>query len=259
MLQLLLLTISTSSFTVQNPHHRPPKFAKRHFKAVSASLSASDSEWLANGLGYVVGAGSLLLYTPIAAKIIRQRSADGLVLSTWWLKLTSYAASDIYAYRNGYPITQYIETLVITFEAGVILLLVGYLQKRLDGRFALITFGTGSAALWALTAAPPSGLAAAQAASTLLNTGALLPQLALNARKRSAGDYSPITASLACTGCLIRIFTTNELAGGDPLLLAGFVAGFALNAALLAQVIYFGVVADGKSISGVMTSDFTSK
>ena len=59
----------------------------------------------------------------------------------------------------------------------------------------------------------------------MVGTGALLPQIALNARTRSTGDYSPVTAALACAGCLIRLFTTEQLAGGDPLLLAGFGVG----------------------------------
>ena len=37
-------------------------------------------------------------------------------------------------------------------------------------------------------------------------------------------------------GCAIRLFTTVELAGADPLLLYGFGFGLALNGALLAQV-----------------------
>ena len=38
---------------------------------------------LAEILGYMVGAGPLLLYTPIAVRVLRQRHADGLAISTW--------------------------------------------------------------------------------------------------------------------------------------------------------------------------------
>ena len=90
------------------------------------------------------------------------------------------------------------------------------------------------------------------------NTGALLPQLALNARQQSPGGYSPLTAGLACGGCSIRLFTTIELAGSDPLLLAGFGFGLALNGALLAQIIYYGAVVPGRPLLDVFTSDFAS-
>ena len=53
----------------------------------------------AKGIGYLIGIGSLLLYTPIAIRICRQQHANGLVISTWWLKLISYILSDIFYTR----------------------------------------------------------------------------------------------------------------------------------------------------------------
>lgn len=50
---------------------------------------------LAEGLGYLIGAASVLLYTPIAVRIIRKKTADGLTVSTWWLKLTSLTCTDV--------------------------------------------------------------------------------------------------------------------------------------------------------------------
>ena len=95
-------------------------------------LAAAD---VATVLGYVVATGSLLLYTPIALRIVRTGSADGLTLSTWWLKLGSYTCSDLYCYSNGYPVSAYAETLVITLEAACILGLVAAYQDRLDAGF----------------------------------------------------------------------------------------------------------------------------
>ena len=51
---------------------------------------------VATGLGYLIGAASVLLYTPIAIRIIRTKSADGLSISTFWLKLVSYTCTDVY-------------------------------------------------------------------------------------------------------------------------------------------------------------------
>ena len=98
-------------------------------------------------------------------------------------------------------------------------------------------------------------------------------QIRLNATRGEAGDYSPGTAALACTGCATRLFTTMQLAGGDTLLIAGcglvtitsatahsphqeqqliarsirqiplsyrFGLALLLNGVLLAQLIYFG-------------------
>ena len=224
----------------------------------STGESPVDSSMLAVGLGYLVGAGSLLLYAPIGYRVCRERDASGLTLSTWWLKLASYTCSDVYSYSNAYPLSTYIETLIITAQAATVLAIVAFYQKRVDASFVALAIGYAGATMWALTAAPPQAVALGQAAATLLNTGALLPQLALNYERRSPGEYSPVTAGLACTGCAIRLFTTMELTSGDPLLLAGFAFGLAVNAALLAQIVGYGTMVQGQSLKAVLTADFAT-
>ena len=223
-----------------------------------AEIPGSAEGVLARGLGYVVGAGSLLLYTPIAIRVCRQRNADGLTLSTWWLKLFSYTCSDVYSFSNHYPVSTYLETLIITLEAAAVLTIVAYFQRRLDLGFAAVALGYAAACVWALTAAPAEAIALGQAAATLLNTAAVLPQLLQNLQRRSPGDYSPLTAGLACAGCTIRLFTTVQLAGSDPLLLAGFGSGLAINGLLLAQIGWYGVVVEGRPLVDVLTADFVS-
>lgn len=222
----------------------------------STSGVTTDSEALATALGYLIGAGSLALYTPILLRVFRQKSARGLTLSTWWLKLSSYACSDVYSFRNGYPLSTYVETLIISVEAALVLVAVAAYQRRIDASFALCAVLLLAACSWALTDAPPQAIACAQGSATLLNTGALIPQLAQNSFRREAGGYSPITAALACTGCAIRLFTTKELADGDPLLLAGFGCGLVLNAALLGQIVWYGVVVAGQPLLSVLSADF---
>lgn len=55
---------------------------------------------LAEGLGYLIGAGSVLLYTPIAVRIVRTKSADGLTISTWWLKIVSFTSTIVRICEN---------------------------------------------------------------------------------------------------------------------------------------------------------------
>ena len=222
------------------------------------TLLVSESGTVARGLGYLVGAGSLLLYSPIAIRVVRQQDASGLTLSTWWLKLLSYACSDVYSFSKGFPASTYIETLVVTVEAAIVLALVAFYQRRVDAPFAALSLAYVVGLAWALLAAPAEAIALGQAAATLLNTGALLPQILLNFQQRSPGGYSPLTAGLACAGCSIRLFTTVELAGSDALLLAGFGFGLALNGALLAQILYYGSVVEGRPLLEVLTADFSA-
>jgi mannose-P-dolichol utilization defect protein 1 len=224
----------------------------------TTSLSAAtttDATFLATSLGYLVGAGSLILYTPIAVRILRQRTADGLTLSTWWLKLAAYSCSDIYAFTNGYPLSTYVETLIITAEAFVVLILVAHYQKRMEASFAA---GLGVflvVVVLGISVAPPELVAVGQAGAALLNVGALIPQFQLNAKLQTAGGYSPVTAGLAATGCLIRVFTTIQLADSDPLLMGTFGLALVLNSSLFLQIMYYGVMVEKRDVWAVLAAD----
>lgn len=125
-------------------------------------------------------------------------------------------------------------------QSGAILLFVAHLQRRLHTP----AFAAGSAVYACLVVAglrglPPWALSSLQLAATVSVTGALLPQLLLNARRRSSGGWSPLTAGLSALGNAVRVFTTVQLTR-DPLLLGGFVAGFAVNAVMLWQIVAWG-------------------
>ena len=227
--------------------------------SILLAMSDEDKSLLATALGYLIGAGSLLLYTPIAVRVVRQKSANGLALSTWWLKLGSYLCSDIFYITKAYPISTYIETLTITVEAGVVLFLVAYLQQSLfNVRFIGLASIFALLTAYGLTIAPPEVVAFGQISSVALNSGALVPQFLLNMRNQTKGDYSPVTAGLASAGCAIRIFTTIALTDSDPILLGTFAAAFLLNSALLCQIIYYGVFVEGLSPIAVLMADVKS-
>ena len=227
--------------------------------AASETDPTEATKGLAMALGYVVGLGSLLLYTPIAVRLWRQQSAAGLADSTWWLKLSSYTCNDVYSYTKGYPLSTYVETLIITAEAAIILGLVSYYQKTWQKpEFALGILLYCLVTFWGLTWAPDSVLAAAQFGAAALNTAALVPQFLLNYQGQTKGDYSPTTAALASTGCLIRVFTVTQLADSDPILLFSFGLALVLNTLLLLQIIYYGVFKEGLSLGAVFAADLGS-
>ena len=196
-----------------------------------------------------MGAGSLLLYAPILVRLVRSRSADGLSEATWWLQLFGFTTVCIYNSAKGFPLAAYVETLSFAVQSGFILLAILLLQAR-PGRPALrqphVLAGIAAyAALWAAAGAglSPPLLACLQVAATVGITGALLPQLWMNAQRRSGGGWSPITAGLSAAGNAVRCWTTMQLTG-DGILLAGFAAGFLVNAALLAQILLWSRVPD---------------
>ena len=218
--------------------------------------SSTQQEVLARLLGYLVGFGSILLYTPIAIRVVLQKHANGLVMSTWWLKLTSYLLNDIYFVRKSYELSTYAETVVITIEALVVLLLVIYYQKRYREISVWFLFGVlvGNT-LYGLTLAPEALVASGQLISAAINTGALVPQFWHNYSTQSKGDYSPLTAGLAMVGCGIRLFTTMTLNDSDPVLLITFWLALIVNAALLCQIVYYGVAVEGLLLWQVLAAD----
>lgn len=243
--------------------HKSP--ITNHRSSVTRELSALaaippiDAGSIAQGLGYLVGTGAVLLYTPIAIRVIRQESADGLTLTTWWLKLVSYTCSIVYNFDKGYPLSTYAETAVLAIESTTILVLVAYYQRKLFNiqflsLVAVFVVVVGVALNDQIT--PSEVLALGQGGSAVINVFALVPQFALNARTKTAGDYSPITASLATVGTLIRLFTTVQLANSDPLLLGSYGLAFVLNGSLLLQILYNGIRYEGKSLQAVLTADY---
>jgi uncharacterized protein with PQ loop repeat len=216
----------------------------------------SSADHVADGLGFLLGIGSLALYTPILVRVFRQGNAEGIALSTFWLKLTAYCCADIYSFARGYPLSTYIDPLSLTVEAALLLFTVAFLQRKLDASFVVAVLALVLACAWALVAAPMETLALASVASTVLNTGALVPQIALNARRSSSGDYSPLTAALACGGCTVRLFTTVRLSSSDPFLMAGFGSAVAVNSTLLAQIIWYSAIIEKRPWASLVYRDF---
>jgi len=212
--------------------------------------------FVAKALGYLVGAGSLLLYTPIAVRVCRQKHADGLVLSTWWLKVASYLLSDMYYVRKRYDVSTYAETLIITVESAVVLLLVARYQRSFETvGFRIRSVSLVAYAFWGFLFAPDALVATGLLVSSVGNALALVPQFRHNYVSKTKGDYSPLTAFLAAGGCAIRVFTTVTLNGGDPYLMGTFLLAVVLNGMLFGQILYYGTVAEGLTVFQVLLAD----
>mmetsp|Transcript_20364 Transcript_20364/g.57850 ORF Transcript_20364/g.57850 Transcript_20364/m.57850 type:complete len:343 (-) Transcript_20364:741-1769(-) len=214
---------------------------------------------LAELLGYVVGLGSFFLFTPIAVRLVLQKSADGLTMTTWWFHLCSYTFADIYAYRHDYPLSTYVESLICTVQVATILFLTAHYQRLLHKdafRIRFLAYLITSYVL--LFHGPKDVIALGQLAVAIFTSSALIPQFLLNHKRQSAGDYSPITAGLAVVGCAIRLFTTAKLADSDALLLFSFGTGLTLNVLLITQIVYLGVRVEGKSLRDVLIADLSS-
>jgi mannose-P-dolichol utilization defect 1 len=188
----------------------------------------------------------------------------------------SSAYNIVYNFSHSYPISTYVETIIISVQADFILGLVAKFQQKprrqqhqeLSSSTATTAIRAGSSismtdrrqrlrrrhssklfiklncglyavvTIWGLTVAPPQLIAVGQFLAAGLNSAALIPQFILNYKTKSKGDYSPVTAGLAALGCAARLFTTATLAGADLVLLLSFALALVLNSALFVQIVY---------------------
>eukprot|EP00808_Paulinella_micropora_P004153 g15774.t1 len=211
---------------------------------------------LANLLGYLIGFGSLSVYTPLIYRIIRKRSAKGLATTTWLLKCVTYGSTCIYSYSRALPLSAYMETISTSAQAFVLLLLVSCLQVEFSRIVALFSFIllVGGACLQSSDGGK-AVLSFLQGVAIFVGASAVLPQILLNWRHGSSGEFSILTASLLTVGNLVRAWTTIKLAGGDPLLLVGFGLGFLFNGFLLAQILYYSLHVEKQSLSKIYMAD----
>ena len=211
---------------------------------------------IANALGYLMGLGSLMLYTPIAIRLYRQKSADGTTLSTWMMKVASYTCNDLYYFANHYPFSTYIDTFFITVEASIVFaLVVLYQHKGRDPVVWIFVSGYCISSILLYLISPPNLLALSQLLAVVLNSGALVPQFLWNLKHRTKGDYSPITTLLAAIGCSVRLWTVRTLADNDIVLLGSFAIALFFNVSLLLQILYYGTQVEGLTLLQVLSAD----
>lgn len=202
---------------------------------VAVTSAPSLSTVLAKALGYVLGAGSLFVYAPIALNVLKTKNADGLSVATWCFNLLGLSVALVYPFKKAFPLSTYIEILILTVQSAAILGLVCSYQNLLKEYIVGMSLFSVVAASVAL--APNINarvLQALQVAAILVCNWANVPQIMLTFRRKKAG-WSWITAAMSLAGNLIRVFTTMQLTQ-DFLIMSGNLIGCVSNLTLLFQI-----------------------
>lgn len=117
---------------------------KRAGAAAAPVAAASVNDLVAKILGYVLGAGSMLVYTPIILSLVKAKNADGFSVMTWVFNLLGLAVALIYPFKKAFPLSTYIEILILTVQSAGILGLVCFYRDLFKeyllgmGAFALV-------------------------------------------------------------------------------------------------------------------------
>lgn len=200
----------------------------------AAVAAASVNDVVAKVVGYLLGAGSMLVYMPIIVGLVKDKNADGMSVMTWVYNLLGMSIGLVYPFKKAFPLSTYIEILILTVQSAGILGLVCH-YRELTKEYLL---GMGVFALLAGTVTVAQvnakALQALQLLAIVICNYANIPQILLTFRAKKA-SWSPITAGMSMAGNLIRIFTTMQLTQ-DLLVMSGNLLGLITNAVLLLQI-----------------------
>lgn len=92
--------------------------------AAAAATTAAPSTVgtiVAKALGYVIGVGSLAVYLPIVFSLLKKKSADGFSVATWVFNLMGITLAVIYPLKKGFPVSTFVELLLLVFQSTGIL------------------------------------------------------------------------------------------------------------------------------------------
>ena len=68
-----------------------PPAVRTRLRGLPPDAVRGAASLFASAIGWVMGAGSALLYAPILLRLLRARSADGMTVWTWVLQLVAFA------------------------------------------------------------------------------------------------------------------------------------------------------------------------
>ncbi|KAL8989892.1 MAG: hypothetical protein Q9169_008255 [Polycauliona sp. 2 TL-2023] len=213
----------------------------------SPCLSLAISKLL--GLGIITL--SSVVKIPQIINLLNAKSGKGISLLSYLLETASYLVTLVYGIRMGFPFTAFGETALISIQNLIICVLVFVFSGRTVA--ASVFVGAVGVGVWALLDKGVVGmemLGWMQAGAGAVGVASKGPQIWANWERGGTGVLSAFTVFTYLAGSLSRIFTTIQEVD-DKLILYGFVAGFALNAVLAAQmVLYWQAPGKGKGKGG---------
>lgn len=230
-LPTLPLLVSRASLERCAPASMQASRVARSLVLRGGSVAAGNTAVAARLMGWALTAAAVTLYVPMIAELVRNKKApESMSATTWSLQLTGFALTVVFHVRMGFPLSTYADFAALGVQSLVILVLSMVYRKKASPLAALPVVGLVAALI-----APLKGLKALQAASAVVTTWALLPQIVSNFRSRSRGGWSATAAALSTVGNAGRLFTTVTLADGNVLLLAQFAVAMLMNGCLMVQ------------------------
>ncbi|KAH7078797.1 hypothetical protein BKA63DRAFT_507125 [Paraphoma chrysanthemicola] len=213
------------------------------YKTLLLDIDPSHTECLklaiSKGLGIGIIGASSIVKVPQLIKLINSQSAEGLSFLSYLLESSSYLISLSYNVRHGFPFSTYGETALILIQnIAIASLVLKYSGNSLGIAGWVGGLVAAGSALFNEQWVDTERLSLLQATAGVLGVASKVPQILTIWTEGGTGQLSAFAVVNYLLGSLSRIFTTLQEVD-DPLILYGFIAGFALNLILFLQVVYY--------------------
>lgn len=195
---------------------------------------------ISKALGIAIISAASIVKVPQIIKLVRSQSSEGLSFTSYVLETAGFLITLAYNIRNGFPFSTYGETSFILIQDVVIsmLILIYSGKAPIAGAFLAAVGSAIYALVVSDTLVSTSQMTTLQAGAGVLNIASKLPQIIAIYNQGGTGQLSAFAVFNYLVGSLSRIFTTLQEVD-DKLILYGFIVGFALNAVLAGQMVYY--------------------
>jgi mannose-P-dolichol utilization defect protein 1 len=196
-------------------------------------------------LGYAIITGACIVKLPQIIAFLRAGSVKGVDRNATYLDLLGYLGVGAYHIVSGSPWSSYGETIIITVQSIVIVLMMWSYD------FPGVTHSSIVTAIFTVAASIPFALpreylAYVQIACTVLTILSRVSQIRSNIAQGGTGQLAFMTLFMNFAGSAARIFTSSQEIKQIEVL-ASFVVATVLNGSLVAQYIYYNFIVAEKS------------
>ncbi|GKT98168.1 mannose-p-dolichol utilization defect 1 [Fusarium langsethiae] len=213
------------------------------YKSLLLDVNIEDVDCIKLGVSKALGIGiiaaSAVVKVPQIKKLLGSKSAEGVSFLSYALETASYLISLAYNIRNGFPFSTFGETALIVGQNVIISVLVlNYSGHASLAAVFVAGLAAAAATLFAENIVDAQTLGHLQAGAGVLSVASKIPQILTIFQQGTTGQLSAFAVFNYLAGSLSRIFTTLQEVD-DKLILYGFISGFALNAILALQMIFY--------------------
>ncbi|KAA8570224.1 hypothetical protein MFRU_005g03310 [Monilinia fructicola] len=213
------------------------------YKTLLLDIDPTHTECLklgiSKGLGVGIIAASSIVKIPQLLKLISSKSSSGISFLSYLLETSAYIISLAYNYRSEFPFSTYGETaLIMVQNVAIAVLVLKYSGRASTAALFVAGLAASAVTLFSGNILDMQQLAYLQAGAGVLGVASKLPQILTVWQEGGTGQLSAFAVFNYLAGSLSRIFTTLQEVD-DKLILYGFIAGFALNAILALQMVYY--------------------